>query len=394
LGDGVPDPYELKECPRHPEHRLQLDPDKKKIIQQIELVKKPFVVTEHVAQGYWCEGCQCHHYAAFPREVSSGGLCGPRLTSLVSYLKGKLHGSYSGIRDFFGDVLGVHVSRGYLVKLCQKTTEAFTPAYEQLLDLLPKEKSLNIDETGHRERRKQFWTWCFRAKNYIVFRIASSRGSEVLMDILGQDFSGILGADFWGAYRKYARQCNAQIQFCLAHLIREVKFLCDHPDPKVQRYGKAFLAELKGLFQVLHRRDQLSAQDYKMALREAEARIYDAALEPILQPRRYPNGNVHRLIDNLATRFSLHGEGYFKFITHPDIEPTNNSVEQAHRFIVMDRHMTQGTRSKRGRDFCERLWTIMATCALQKRSAYHWMHEAISAYFKGDPSPSLLLDTS
>ena len=386
--------YELQVCPHHPEHRLKLDPDQKKIIQQVELVENPFVVTEHVAQGYWCEGCQCYHFAEFPTEVSNGGLCGPRLTSLVTYLKGKLHASYSGIRDFFGDVLGVQVSRGYLVKLCQKATRAFSPPCEELLLLLPEEKNLNVDETGHKENGKRLWIWCFRAPTFVVFKIASSRGSEVLLDILGQDFSGTLGADFWGAYQKYARLCSAQIQFCLAHLIREVKFLCDYPDPTVQRYGKALLAELKGLFQILHRRHELSATQCVLELREAEARIYDAALEPILQPRRYPNGKVHRLIDNLARRFSLHGEGYFRFIDNPEIQPTNNSAEQAERFVVMDRHMTQGTRSKRGREFCERLWTIMATCSLQKRSAYHWMHQAISAYFKGKPIPSLLLDSS
>jgi len=48
--------------------------------------------------------------------VLAGGLCGPRLTSLVCYLKGKLHGSYSGIQDF---------SRGYLAKLNQKAAQAF-----------------------------------------------------------------------------------------------------------------------------------------------------------------------------------------------------------------------------------------------------------------------------
>ena len=60
------------------------------------------------------------------------------------------------------------------------------------------------------------------------------------------------------------------------------------------------------------------------------------------------------------------------------------------RFVVMDRHMTQGTRSPRGRDFCERIWTVIATCALQKRSAYHWMQQAIGAWFNGKPIPSLL----
>jgi hypothetical protein len=56
--------------------------------------------------------------------------------------------------------------------------------------------------------------------------------------------------------------------------------------------------------------------------------------------------------------------------------------------------MTQGTRSERGRDFCERLWTVLATCSLQKRSAYKWIHAAIRAHFHGRPVPSLLLDSS
>jgi transposase len=387
-------PYELERCPVDPAHRLVPLADQQKTIQQVELVEQPFVVTEHTTQGYWCEGCQCIHYAAFPTEVVAGGLCGPRLTSLVCYLKGKLHGSYSGIQDFFGDVLGLKVSRGYLAKLNQKAAQAFAQPYAQLLTLLPQQVHVNADETGHKENGQRYWTWCFRTKTFIFFKIHASRGSDVLFDILGQNFQGSLGADFWGAYRKYAHQCDVLIQFCLAHLIREVKYLCEFPDPSVQRYGRALLAGLKELFNALHRRAELSAKALALALATAQAKVWDAALDPILHPRRYPHGKVHRLIDNLAYRFSLHGEGYFLFITHPEIQPTNNSAEQAMRFVVMDRHMTQGTRSQRGRDFCERLWTVIATCSLQKRSAYHWIHAAIRAHFNGRPVPSLLLDSS
>jgi transposase len=386
--------YQLEHCPVDPSHRLVPLADQKKIIQQVELVEQPFVVTEHTAQGYWCEGCQGLHYAAFPTEVVAGGLCGPRLTSLVCYLKGKLHGSYSGIQDFFRDVLGLEVSRGYLAKLNQKAAQAFAQPYAQLLALLPQQAHLNADETGHKENGHRCWTWCFRAKDFVLFKIHASRGSDVLFDILGQNFQGSLGADFWGAYRKYARQCGVLIQFCLAHLIREVKYLGEFPDPSVQRYGQALLAGLKELFDALHRRAELGARAFALALATAEAKVWDAALDPILQPRRYPHGKVHRLIENLCHRFCLHGEGYFHFITHPQIQPTNNSAEQAMRFVVMDRHMTQGTRSQRGRDFCERLWTVLATCSLQKRSAYKWIHAAIHAHFNGHPVPSLLLDTS
>ena len=151
------------------------------------------------------------------------------------------------------------------------------------------------------------------------------------------------------------------------------------------------LAELKQLFCVLHRRAQCSAKAFALALATAEAKIWDAAVEPVLHPRRYPQ--VHRLVDNLVHRFAQHGEGYFRFITS-GIQPTNNSAEQARRFVVMDRHVTQGARGQRGRDFCERIWTVMATCVLQKRSAYAWIHRALDACFNGRPVPSLLLDSS
>jgi hypothetical protein len=36
-----------------------------------------------------------------------------------------------------------------------------------------------------------------------------------------------------------------------------------------------------------------------------------------------------------------------------------------------DRHVTQGTRSIKGRKSNERLWTVIATCALQGRSAFN-----------------------
>ena len=51
---------------------------------------------------------------------------------------------------------------------------------------------------------------------------------------------------------------------------------------------------------------------------------------------------------NLAKRFGKHGEGYFRFITTPGVEPTNNLAEQAIRFVVIDRQITQGTRSETG----------------------------------------------
>ena len=98
---------------------------------------------------------------------------------------------------------------------------------------------------------------------------------------------------------------------------------------------------------------------------------------------------------NLAKRFRLHGDAYFRFITTPGIEPTNNLAEQAIRFVVIDRVITQGTRSREGRAWCERIWTVLATCSNQAYSAFEFIYNAVKAYFIPEESiPSLLLNSS
>ncbi len=382
-------PLRLQQCPVDPAHRITPaeGPEHQRTFQQIELVEKPFWVLEYTAYSLWCQDCGCYHQAPLPPDIVKAGLFGPRLTSLAVYLKGKIHASYSGIRDFFQDVVGVKISRGYVAKLLHKASQAFAQPYGELIELLPQQTHLNCDETGHKDNGQRYWIWCFRAARFVVFTIDPSRGAEVLMRILGQDFQGILGCDYYAAYRKYARQCSVLVQFCLAHLIRDVKYLCEFPDPQVQRYGQGLLAGLRALFWTLHRKDQLSARAFETELRHAHDQIWKAAIPASKGPH-------HRLIYNMAERFYHHGEAYFQFITTPGIDPTNNVAEQALRFVVMDRHVTQGTRSARGRQICERLWTVMATCALHQRSPFQWIYQAVVAYLNGLMPPSLIPNSS
>lgn len=380
-------PYHLSACPINPSHRIVPIQGNQRTIHQIELADKPVKITAHTAHSIFCQECQCTHQAPLPKEVVKAGLFGPRLTSLAIYLKGRMHASYTSMADFFKDVAGIQVSRGYLAKLLRKGSKAFGPPYGELIELLPHQPHLNTDETGHKENGQRFWIWCFRAASFVFFSIDRSRGSQVLMRILGTDFKGILGCDYFSAYQKYASQCSVLVQFCMAHLIRDVKYLCQFPDARVQCYGKNLLEGLKALFWTLHRRDQLSDRKFEAELAAAHDQIWKAAIPS-------DPGPCHRLIYNMAERFSKHGEAYFQFITTPGIEPTNNAAEQAIRFVVIDRHVTQGTRSPQGREICERLWTVLATCALHRRSPFQWICQAVSAYFKGEPPPSLLPDTS
>jgi hypothetical protein len=92
---------------------------------------------------------------------------------------------------------------------------------------------------------------------------------------------------------------------------------------------------------------------------------------------------------NMAERFRKHGEADFTFLTTPGGQPTHNSAEQAFRFVVIDRPVTQGTRGHTGRAFGERIWTRLATCRLQKRSIFKFLSEAVSCWAQGLPAPSL-----
>jgi transposase len=93
---------------------------------------------------------------------------------------------------------------------------------------------------------------------------------------------------------------------------------------------------------------------------------------------------------NLAKRLETHGASYFRFVTTPDVEPTNNLAEQAIRFVVLDRLVTQGTGSESGNRWCERIWTVIATCAQQGRSVFGYLEAAVTAWFEGIEVPSLL----
>jgi transposase len=93
---------------------------------------------------------------------------------------------------------------------------------------------------------------------------------------------------------------------------------------------------------------------------------------------------------NLAKRFREHSDANFRFITTPGIEPTNNLAEQAIRFVVIDRRITQGTRSETGSRWYERIWTVVATCAQQVRSVFTFILDSVHAHFGGGSPPSLL----
>jgi transposase len=372
--------YPLELCPACG-HGLQAATCPPRVVQQVEIEVVPLHITEHRAEAGYCRHCQRVHYAALPSAVATGGMAGPRLTTLIAFLKGVCHASFSTIRKFLRDLVCLTISRGQLVKILAKVTQALDGPYQELLEHLPEQSRLNVDETGHKDGKEQWWTWCFRASLYTLFKIDATRSGDVLLKVLGDEFNGVLGCDYFSAYRRYMRVCNAVVQFCLAHLIRDVKFLTTLPDARDRAYGERLREALRKLFAVIHQREQVGPRVFARDLAAARDEVLHQAATAVPTTRHSAN---------LAKRFTEHGQAYFEFVTTPGVAPTNNLAEQAIRFVVIDRKVTQGTRGEKGRRWCERIWTVVATCAQQGRSVFEYVYEAVKASFEQQPVPSLL----
>lgn len=160
-----------------------------------------------------------------------------------------------------------------------------------------------------------------------------------------------------------------------------MKFLAEHPDPRNKAHGRRLLEHLRKLFATIHGREKYASDaTFRRALeRIRNDLVWDATMES-------PHTTEAQ---RLEERFYRHTDEYFRFITDPDIEPTNNLAEQVLRFVAIHRRITQGTRGEAGQRWWERICTAVATCAQQRRSVFHYLCEAVSKFLADEPCPSL-----
>jgi transposase len=365
-------------CPRCEDGPLQ-PTGEVKIHQVAELRENPLQVTEYRLHGCRCATCGEVVWATLPPGVIEGQLFGPRLQALIGYMKGALHASYSGLEDLCRDVLGLNVARSHLCNVIARVSEALAEPYEELREHIPTEPVLNIDESGWKDKGLKYWIWVFCTSLVSFFCIAKSRGSKVLQDVLGKTYHGTIVSDFFSAYVKYANRLQ---QFCLAHLIRDIRFLTTLPDETDKRFGQRLLLDFKRLFHCWHLREKIP--------KDRLDRILFRIKERVLRLAESHAGGERSKSRTLAKRLVKHGEAIFRFLFDPAVPPTNNAAERSIRAAVIDRRITQGSRSRMGRQWNERIWTVLGTCRKQGRSSWQFLQNALSAHYSQTPAPSLL----
>lgn len=337
-------------------------------------------IIEYQCHSVICPECGESTRAALPEELA--GQFGPQLTALIAYLTVVCRMPRRVVEALLKQALEIDISLGSTQKCWEEASQAVAPSCQELEQRLKNEPVLNADETGWRTNGGKRFLWAFVAARYIVYTIAATRGSQVLIRMLGSVFEGILCSDRFSAYLKYHR---GRAQFCWAHLKRNLLGVMELTKSNdVERFCRDALAEHAKLFRLWHK-----FRDGRIDRRQLVLRSIPIQKQLFALGERHLDSS-HRDIRNLAVALFEHIERLFAFVDYEGVEPTNNSAEQALRTGVQWRKTSFGNRSANGELATARLLTVAETCDLQKLNILAYLSNAITRHRQRQMPASLL----
>jgi transposase len=333
------------------------------------------VVTEYQRHRLACP-CGLTTCGDLPAGVPAGQ-AGPRLIAFSALLLACFRQSKRRAASFLGLILRQPASCGWMVALQGRAADAVRPAYDELAERLPEQAVLHIDESPTKEGKAKAWVWTFVAAAFTFFACRTSRAAEVAVGLLGAAFAGVVHCDRARMYWAFGR-----LQWCWAHLKRDIQALIDSPCGTARRLGHDLMRPTKELFALWARvRDgTMSRRRFRRRMRPVRERVESLLL------RGYFNARVRGFCKELLE----HRERLWLFVEVEGVEPTNNAAERSLRHAVIWRKLSFGTQSPGGSRFVERLLTVVETCRRQNRDPFAWLVQAVQARLAGRPCPSLL----
>lgn len=245
------------------------------------------------------------------------------------------------------------VSCGSLVGALHRLAEFFSTVPEELIKQYRNAAVKHADETGWRNDGKNGYAWLFANKELSIYRFSGSRAASVPKDVFGQDkLPGVLVVDRYNGYNKMP--CN--IQYCYAHLLREVQDLeKEQPDnPEIKAFAGCMaplLSEAMGL-----RAFSITKKEFK----EQAARVKRKILKAVNNQAKHPG--IRRIQDI----FRNNSGRLYHWARDRNIPAENNLAERELRPLVIARKLSFGSQSDAGAKTREILMTVLQT--LKKKS--------------------------
>ena len=174
------------------------------------------------------------------------------------------------------------------------------------------------------------------------------RHKEVVDEVLGDSFNGVLVSDFYAAYNHYP----GAKQRCWAHLLRDIH------DLKVLYPEDAKLGRWTAAIHKLYAQAKAFVHPQARQRRVAQLRLERKSLalcRPFLDDPLAVQAKLCRRIERFIKEL-------FVFVAHPEVPPENNAAERSLRHLVTSRKISGGTRSEQGTSSKMALASLFGTC--------------------------------
>jgi len=296
-----------------------------------------------------CKCNQCHSQFTSKDGVTPlQGKFGINLMVLVIFLKFIVRGVLRKTACFLDASFDLKLAPATVQAIIERASAAGEKEYSQLKHKIRAASLLYIDETSFSVLGKNWWVWVFRSDTDLLLAVRNSRGNNVLEEILGKEYAGIVVCDCWRAYDFLS---NAVLQRCWAHLLRKSKELESVP-------GRHFHKKLSGLF------DEMIKFNRKERNEKQRMKKYThltAELQKIVS--YYAQ---YGECEGVVKYVDFHLGSWFTCVKFAGVQPTNNYAEQAIRETVLVRKIIGAFRSEKGAKTYETLASLIATWQIQR----------------------------
>ena len=171
---------------------------------------------------------------------------------------------------------------------------------------------------------------------------------------------------------------------------RDIRFLLKHPNPETRSWAEELLDRSRRMFSAWHQRDEMTEVGFRRSMIIHRDRFLAIVRNPPDSSEAINLQDRFCIVDVVDGDPCDMSQDYFRFMFSPGVEPTNNHSEQQVRHCVIDRRITQGTRSEAGQRYHERMWSAIATCAKHGRGFFDFLHQSITAKQNRKTHPSLI----
>jgi transposase len=238
------------------------------------------------------------------------------------------------------------------------------PVLDALLTEIRVSPAVQADETGWREDGSNGYIWSVSTPTIRYYEYHHSRAGEVIKKLIGDDFEGVLGSDFYAGYNIH----QGLHQRCWVHFLRDIHDLKKlHPDhAELWQWAN----QVKQLYE---RAKAAPAPDPQLPITKQHAQrvALQHAFEQELWQVCAPFAQTQTLMHTLCERVERFLPELFVFVAYPGVPSDNNLAERSVRPLVIARKISGGTRSPKGSSTRMGLASLFGTWVAQGLHPFH-----------------------